>query len=343
LETYASENAISATLSQQDRPVPFFSRTLNSNERRHVSVEKEALSIVEAVRKWAHLLTGRHFKIVTDQRSVAFMYDNNNHGKINNDEVLRRRMELSEFDCDIVYRSGKLNAAPDALSRVYCAAMRENTLYNTHVSLCHPGITRLNHYVRAKNLPYSVDDLRKVVHDCTACAGVKPNFYKLPDAQLVKAIQPFERLSLDFKGPLPSSTNNHYMLTVVDEYLRFPFAFPCRSTDAETVISCLNQLLTLYGMPAYVHSDRGPAFVSHDLISYLHHRGIGCSNTSIYNPRSNGQCERYNGIIWSSVKLALKSRKLHISQWELVLPDVLHSIRLLLCTTANETPHEKFV
>jgi len=240
LETDASENAISATLNQQDRPVAFFSRTLNLNERRHVSVEKEALAIVEAVRKWAHLLTGRRFKIVDDQRSVAFMYDNNNHGKTKNGKVLRWRMELSEFDSDIAYRSGNLNAAPDALSRVYCAAMRENTLYNIHVSLCHPGITRLNHYVRAKNLPYSVDDVRKVVHDCTVCAEVKPNLYKPPDAQLVKATQPFERLSLDFKGPLPSSTKNHYMWTVVDEHSRFPFAFPCRSTDTETVISCLN-------------------------------------------------------------------------------------------------------
>jgi len=101
----------------------------------------------------AHLLTGRRFKIVTDQMSVAFMYDNNNHGKMTNDKVLGLRMELREFDFDIAYRSGKLNAAPDALSRVYCAAMRENTLYNIHVSLCHPGITRLNHYVCAKNLP----------------------------------------------------------------------------------------------------------------------------------------------------------------------------------------------
>ena len=30
-------------------------------------------------------------------------------------------------------------------------------------------------------------------------------------------------------------------------------------------------------------------------------------------------------------------------QWQLVLPDVLHSIRLLLCTSTNETPHERFM
>jgi len=41
------------------------------------------------------------------------------------------------------------------------------------------------------------------------------------------------------------------------------------------------------------------------------------------------------------VKLALKSRKLHISQWELVFLDVLHSVRSLHCTTTNKTPHER--
>ena len=71
-------------------------------------------------------------------------------------------MELSEFDFVIAYLSGELNAVPDALSRVYCAAMRENTLYIIHASLCHPGITRLNHFVRANNLPYSVDDVRSL-------------------------------------------------------------------------------------------------------------------------------------------------------------------------------------
>ena len=173
------------------------------------------------------------------------------------------------------------------------------------------------------------------------CAEIKPNFYKPPAAQLIKATQPFERLSLGFKGPLPSAAKNHYLFAVVDEYSRFPFAFPCSSTDAKTVISCLNQLFTLFGMPAYVHSDRGSAFMSQELVSFLRHHSIGSSNTSVYNPQGNGHCERYNGIIWSAVKLALKSRKMSNSQCELVLPDALHSIRSLLCTATNETPHER--
>ena len=37
----------------------------------------------------------------------------------------------------------------------------------------------------------------------------------------------------------------------------------------------------------------------------------------------------------------MKSCKLDIRQWELVFPDALHSIRSLLCTVTNQTPHER--
>jgi len=40
--------------------------------------------------------------------------------------------------------------------------------------------------------------------------------------------------------------------------------------------------------------------------------------------------------------LALKDRGLQDGQWESVLPDALHSIRSLLSTATNETPHERF-
>ena len=41
--------------------------------------------------------------------------------------------------------------------------------------------------------------------------------------------------------------------------------------------------------------------------------------------------------------MSLKSKNLKTEQWQLVLPDVLHSIRSLLCTATNETPHERFM
>jgi len=60
VETDASDFAI-ATLNQDGSPVAFHSRTLSPSEQRHSAVEKEAYAVVEALRKWRHLLIGKHF------------------------------------------------------------------------------------------------------------------------------------------------------------------------------------------------------------------------------------------------------------------------------------------
>ena len=56
LETDASQEALSATLNQEGRPVAFFSRSLNNAQKSYPSVEKEAMAVVEAVKHWSHLL-----------------------------------------------------------------------------------------------------------------------------------------------------------------------------------------------------------------------------------------------------------------------------------------------
>ena len=95
LETDASDYTIAATLNLGGRPVTFFSRTLTKTEQHHSPVEKEACAIVESITKWCHYLQGRQFKLVTDQRSVAFMYDRKQVGKVKNDKIMRWRTDLS--------------------------------------------------------------------------------------------------------------------------------------------------------------------------------------------------------------------------------------------------------
>ena len=342
IETDASDVAIAATLNQQGRPVAFFSRTLSRTERHYASVEKEAHAVVEAIRKWRHYLIGSRFTVVTDQKSVAFMYNKDQRGKIKNDKIQRWRIELSCYNFDVVYRPGKDNVAADTLSRAYCGASHTiSNLKDLHESLCHAGIVRLSHFVRSKNLPFSQTDVKYVVSQCNTCAKLKPKFFKPALNSLIKATQPFERLSIDFKGPLPSVTHNKYLLTAIDEYSRFPFAFACPDMKASTVIRCLEQLFAIFGMPQYIHSDRGTAFLSEELRHYLHEKSIATSYTSGYNPQSNGQVERLNGTLWRAISLSLDSQHRHISEWETALLDALHSVRSLLCTATNATPHER--
>ena len=69
VECEASDFAIAAILSQNGRPVAFMSRTLTRSESHYPAIEKEAASIMEAVRKWSHYLHGKTFDLVPDQKS----------------------------------------------------------------------------------------------------------------------------------------------------------------------------------------------------------------------------------------------------------------------------------
>ena len=141
------------------------------------------------------------------------------HGKIKNEKIQQWRMELANYSYDIVYRSGKQNLAPDTLSRAHCSLMTTsdaNTLKKLHDNLCHPGITRMTHFVKSSNLPYSVEDIRKICSSCSACAKLKPKFHKF-EGTLIKATQPLERLNVDFKGSLPTTSQNRYLLVIIDE------------------------------------------------------------------------------------------------------------------------------
>ena len=144
--------------------------------------------------------------------------------KIKNDEIMRWRVELSSYKYDIVYRPGKDGKRADKFSRIQCSAISSNAIKELHNSLCHPGITRLSRFVRTRNFPFSMDDIKKATSDCHLCSKLKPQFHKV-QGNLIHATQPFERLNIDFKGPLPSSSQNKYILTILmniaDFYLPF--------------------------------------------------------------------------------------------------------------------------
>lgn len=341
VETDASATTLAATLSQNGRPVAFFSRTLSKTERLHPAVEREACAIIEAIRKWRQILIGRHFKIITDQQAVSFMFKRDHGSRIKNDKIMRWRLELTDYQYDIQYRPGKDNLSADALSRACSTSVNPASLEELHRSLCHPGVTRLLHFVKSKNLPFSLDDVKRVTAHCSTCAELKPRFYKPPASHLVHATRPMDRLSVDFVGPKPSVTRNRYLLVLVDEYSRFPFAYPCADMSSQTVINCFLKLFSVFGCPSSVHSDRGSQFMSREVSQFLSSHGVIMTHSTPYHPQGNGQCERMNGNIWKGVRLTLHSRKLPETQWESVLDTVLHSLRSLLCTATNETPHER--
>lgn len=62
-------------------------------------------------------------------------------------------------------------------------------------------------------------------------------------SRLIEAIQPFKRLSIDFKGPIPSKYG--YMLNALEKYLGFPFAFSVKDMTSAIVKKCLSNLFVI--------------------------------------------------------------------------------------------------
>ncbi|XP_069788197.1 uncharacterized protein [Narcine bancroftii] len=227
------------------------------------------------------------------------------------------------------------------LSRgTYAILNHMSHLQSLHNELGHSRAARLFHFIKTQNLSFLVEELRSVNKSCPICMECKLQFYRTDKATLIKATKPFECLSLDFKGPLPSNNRNVYFLDVIDEYSRFPFAILCSDVSAPTVIKCLQPIFSIFGYPNYIYTDRGAAVMSTEVQQYLHERGIATSRTTSYNPRGNGQVERENATIWKTVLLTLKAKDLPVTRWQEVLPEALHSIRSLLCTATNMTPHD---
>ena len=152
-----------------------------------------------------------------------------------------------------------------------------------------------------------------------------------------------ERLSIDFKGPVPSVTSNTYLLVVIDEYLQFPFVFPCPNMHTTTIIKALDRLFSLTGMPSYIHSHRGTSFMPKELRDYLVQKGVATCKTTPNHPTGSAQVEQFNGTIWKMIQLSIRSWDLTEKYWKLILQEKLYSTRSLLCTSTNTTPTSTFL
>ena len=111
--TDASSIALGGVLTQEGRPVAFTSRKLKLYEVNYATHDLELLAVIHALKIWRHYLLGRRFQLVTDHKSLKWIFTQPN---LNMRQ--RRWIEiLHEYNFEIVYRSGKENVIADALSR----------------------------------------------------------------------------------------------------------------------------------------------------------------------------------------------------------------------------------
>jgi len=62
-----------AVLSQEDKPIAFFSENLNESQLKYSSYDKEFYAIIHALKHWRHYLLGNEFVLFSDNSTLQYV------------------------------------------------------------------------------------------------------------------------------------------------------------------------------------------------------------------------------------------------------------------------------
>ena len=111
IHTDASKTQLGAAISQNGKPIAFYSRKLNKAQLNYTTTERELLAIVETLREFRNILLGQQIIVYTDHQNLTYKV-------FNTERVMRWRLLIEEYGPVLKYVKGSSNVVADALSRL---------------------------------------------------------------------------------------------------------------------------------------------------------------------------------------------------------------------------------
>jgi transposase InsO family protein len=199
-----------------------------------------------------------------------------------------------------LYRLGGQRRPFDQL--VIPTVMIESILFQAHGGLLggHLGYSKTMSILRPRFWwPKMDQSVKNWVSSCLCCQRRKRPRPRAGLTQDIAVGAPFDVIGIDFCGPFrETAAGNRYVLTVTDFFSRWPILIPVPNQSASVLVDALlRHVVTMHGIPKTIVSDLGKSLTGRIMLRFCKRLGIGKTQTTAYQPTSNGRSERFHGYM----------------------------------------------
>ena len=187
----------------------------------------------------------------------------------------------------------------------------------------HPGISKMLHEIRRKYYyPGIAKIVKKWVQGCEICikdkrvsnASITPELLNLPEWDL----GPEDALQIDILPNLPPSGGYENVITALDVFSRYLFAYPVTDASAVNTAKVIIDIMTKHSyLPTTLITDKGTAFTSKLLDEITKILGIHLRCATTKHPQTIGKLERTHASLKGNLKMASGEYR---RQWHKYLP-----------------------
>ena len=158
--------------------------------------------------------------------------------------------------------------------------------------------------------------------------------------QVTTLKQPNKQIGIDLIDMQNLEYKNYrYIITAIDLFSKKAYAEPLENKKAETVIKAMRKILDDIGEKvSSIRSDNGSEFVDSKFRKMLEEKQIKQVFSLPSKPQSNGQIERFNGIIKKMIRMHLLTKGSY--DWVSILPTLVDNYNNTKHKTTRMAPND---
>uniref|UniRef100_A0A2N9EGL5 RNA-directed DNA polymerase n=1 Tax=Fagus sylvatica TaxID=28930 RepID=A0A2N9EGL5_FAGSY len=363
----ASGVGIGAVLSQEGKPIAFFSEKLNESRRKYSTYDKEFYAIIRALDHWSHYLLPNEFLLHSDHEALKYL---NSQQKLNSRHASWVEF-LQPYSFSIKHKSGKLNQVADALSRRHSllSTMEVQVLgfevlkelykndpdFGNVWESCSKG--SFNHFLVQEGFLFKNNklcipqcSLRRAIIQEVHGGGLAGHFGRDKTLALVQENFFWPKLAHNVECFVKScrtcqiakshskNTGLYTPLPVPkapweDISLDFVLGLPRTQRNKDSIMV----IVKLHGVPKTITSDRDSKFISHFWRTLWRKLGTTLQFSSSYHPQTDGQTEVVNRSLGNLLRSFVGK---NIRQWDLLLAQAEFAYNRSSSQTTSHSPFE---